>query len=75
MNQLPMDHADKKREPWKTICWRSATMIVENKRIVTLERDQETMAWHDGWQNMFLGSTEDHEKIKNLAEGGVQHTS
>lgn len=50
-------------------------MIVENKRIVTLERDQETMAWHDGWQNMFLGSTEDHEKIKNLAEGGVQHTS
>lgn len=45
------------------------------ERIVTLERDQETMTWHDGWQNMFLGSTEDHETIKKLAEDAVHHTS
>lgn len=30
VDQLPMDHADKKREPWKATCWRSATMILES---------------------------------------------
>lgn len=75
LDKLPADHADKSREPWKTICWRSATMILQNKRIVTLDEDQENLTWHDGWYDFFMQAEGTEDEIRKLAEEEVRRTS
>lgn len=64
LDKLPVDNMDKAREPWRVVCWRSATVILQNKRIVTLERDQTTMKWHDGWQDFYTNTGETADEIK-----------
>lgn len=50
-------------------------MILQNKRIVTLDKDQEKLTWHSGWYDFFTQAEEAEDELRNLAEEEVRRTS
>lgn len=65
------DGAERKKEPWQLVCWRTTTVIVHGKRTVVVNRDHETMSisadewWREGWY------TQTKEVNRKNAEGAL----
>lgn len=50
-------------------------MVLQNRRIVTLDKDQEKLPWRDGWSDFFGQMGEAEGEIRKFAEEEVQRTS
>lgn len=51
-----MGGPDKGRNAYKVICWKSATIVLAGKRVVSLKKDtlttdgpEKMLLWHGGW--------------------------
>lgn len=48
---LPEAHTDRRLPPRKIVCWRSATIVLGTRRVVSLKKDSAEVTFHDSWYN------------------------
>lgn len=46
---MTQDHIDKATESYLLVCWRSGTIIVGGRRIMTVVKGSKDITWHEGW--------------------------